>query len=124
MKRTLLIGILTLAVISVFSLTTHTDTSASTTAGSASLLPWFSVTILNGTTSVPGAKVTISGPSGTSQQNSDANGQVCTSHGYGTVRVSWTSGQLSGCRDINHQSQTVCATNPYTVSNGSYCDEQ
>lgn len=124
MKRTIIFTLVLTLVIAVSSFVTSTDSFASNTANKASLLPWFSVTILNGGVPVVGAKVTITGPSGTTQQNSDSNGQVCTSHNYGWVRVSFTAnGGLSGCKDINHQSQTVCWSNPYTVSNDDVCNE-
>lgn len=123
MKRTFIFSLVLLLVVLISAAAT-TDSFAFNPALKAALSPNFSITVLNGSTPVPGAKVTITGPHGTVQQNSDSNGQVCIGYFFGMVRVTFTAnGGLSGCKDINHQSQTMCATNPYTISNGNLCND-
>ena len=108
MKRTLLLSIIMIAVVSIFSLSLHTNLFASQNAGAATLLPYFSVKLLNGVTPISGSSVTITGPNGTTYHTTGIDGKVCTSQNYGNVRVTWSgpSRDLYGCKDINHQSQT------------------
>ena len=125
MKRTLILGIFTVIITFLFSASTIVNSFASQSADQASMLPWLSLTILSGSTPVTGSSVTITGPSGTTYHTTDANGQVCTSRNYEYIRVTWNgpSRDFYGCKDINHNYQTMCATNPHILYNGSTCNE-
>ncbi|MEO8511936.1 MAG: hypothetical protein ABI543_00120 [Ignavibacteria bacterium] len=126
MKRTFLLSILMLVVISIFSASIYTNSYASN-AFNKEYLPGFSVKIVdNANNPISGASVTITFPDGyIGNYTSNNNGLVCVNSGWGMVRVSWVgpSKGLNGCRDINNQTETLCGFNPYTVGLGNLCTD-